>query len=231
MAGGKMYIESSNIASDYNGSEIGEYLGINLISSGNENEVNYLAGASGSMASGLHLNYTGGESPHYQIDRILSVGEIMFACEEDFGRVSMYKNSTYNVATSSVVMGAMANGDSLNLKAYYVAELVYDLLDFDPSVSITEIAGNVVCLTAYPNPSHGEVSLNYLIQKQGRVTINILDEAGRIVQTVFDGLQNAGTHQIIWDGKNETGAKAKAGIYFYSIQSNQHFGSGKIIMN
>ena len=230
MAGGKMYIESSNIASDYQNSELGEYLGISLISSGGDEEVSYLTGVANSMTSGLRLNYFGGDSPHYNIDRISSAGEMLFACEEGYDRVSMYKNSTYNVATSSVMMGAMANGDSLNLKAYYVAELVYDLLDYDPSVSITEIASNVECLTAYPNPSHGEVSLNYLIKKQGRVTINILDEAGRIVQSVFDGFQKKGIHQIKWDGLNETGVLVKSGIYFYTVQSNEYFESGKIIM-
>jgi hypothetical protein len=231
MAGGKVYIESSNIASDYQDSELGEYLGINTLSSGNENEVAYLNGTPNSMASGLQLFYAGGESPHYSIDRISSAGAIILACEENYGRVSMFKNSTYNVAASSVVMGAIANGDSLNLKPYYVAELVYDLLDYNPSLAVAEITSDIQNLNIYPNPSQGLVSMDYFLQKQGRILINISDESGRLVRTAFDGFQNKGLHQIIWNGQNETGTMAKPGIYFYTIRSDNDLQSGKIILD
>lgn len=38
--------------------------------------------------------------------------------------------------------------------------------------------------------------------------------AGRLVRTLADGLQTAGSHSIVWDGRNDAGAQVHGGVYF-----------------
>ena len=39
------------------------------------------------------------------------------------------------------------------------------------------------------------------------------DGLSRAVREVFDGWQTAGRHELAWDGRNNAGARAAAGIY------------------
>jgi hypothetical protein len=51
------------------------------------------------------------------------------------------------------------------------------------------------------------------------VDIDIYDVAGRLVTRLWGGLQTPGRHEIRWDGRNSSGERLAAGVYFARARS------------
>ena len=119
-------------------------LGIGYVGHGGDFEVNSLIGNPGSMMTDLNMNYFGGESPHYSVDRIETASyssELLFSSEDDFGRIIANETTEFKTVSSSIVLGAMANGDFLNMKPYVISEIVnyfLDLATMEQIINLTE---------------------------------------------------------------------------------------------
>ena len=107
-------------------------LGIEYVGPGGNFEVNSLLGNPASIMTDLDINYYGGTDPHYNVDRIETFSyssELLFSSEEEFGRVIANETTNFKTVSSSIVLGAMANGNFLNLKPYVISEIVNYFLD------------------------------------------------------------------------------------------------------
>jgi hypothetical protein len=83
----------------------------------------------------------------------------------------------------------------------------------------------------FPNPfwseatsrvaGNPETTIKYAIpaQPSGKVhmTLRIYNLQGQVVRTLVDEEKAPGRYQVVWDGKNEAGAKVASGIYLYTI--------------
>jgi hypothetical protein len=65
-----------------------------------------------------------------------------------------------------------------------------------------------------PNPARSHVALTYGLSRPGRVQMDILDVNGRLVRRMLDGVDQAGTRSITWEGVDDAGRTAAAGIYW-----------------
>ncbi|MEE9553087.1 MAG: T9SS type A sorting domain-containing protein [candidate division Zixibacteria bacterium] len=82
----------------------------------------------------------------------------------------------------------------------------------------------------YPNPFNAETKISFTIPKPGQVEISVFDILGRRVRKLIEGQYRSGTHDVIWDGKNDTGRILSSGIYFYAIQTEHYNQSKKMLM-
>lgn len=64
----------------------------------------------------------------------------------------------------------------------------------------------------FPNPSHGQTTLQYTLEKEARVSIQLRDLNGRVVRSVFEGRSDVGVHRL-----NEDLSNLPKGLYFYSV--------------
>ena len=64
-----------------------------------------------------------------------------------------------------------------------------------------------------PNPSRGEARLTLELASPGHAEVAVFDAGGRRVCTLLTGRLEAGRHPVAWDGADETGARAAAGVY------------------
>ena len=69
----------------------------------------------------------------------------------------------------------------------------------------------------YPNPFNTSTMILYELPKQSRATLEIYDILGRKVATLWDGSQEAGFHQLIWDA-----SEVSSGVYFYRLTAGDH---------
>ena len=52
------------------------------------------------------------------------------------------------------------------------------------------------------------------------MTLGVYDVAGRLVRTLLDGAhREAGPHAAVWDGRDDGGRGAAAGVYFYRLRA------------
>ena len=56
------------------------------------------------------------------------------------------------------------------------------------------------------------------------------DITGRIVNTLFNGVQEKGMNLISWDGKNQFNNEVSSGVYLYTIKTQFGILSGKMML-
>ncbi len=64
------------------------------------------------------------------------------------------------------------------------------------------------------NPFRGEARLAIDLPRAGGADLRVVDAAGRRVRRLATGPRAAGRHDVAWDGNDESGRRAPAGLYF-----------------
>lgn len=78
----------------------------------------------------------------------------------------------------------------------------------------------------YPNPTKLETWIPYQLVKNADVRLRIYDVSGHLVRDLSPGQQNAGVYRdrseaAYWDRRNSKGELVGAGIYFYTLETNE----------
>jgi len=80
------------------------------------------------------------------------------------------------------------------------------------------IGDGVLLGPAHPNPSTATSSVRGSFPEAGVARLAVFDVLGRRVRRIFEGPRNAGEFAAQWDGRDETGRAAPAGVYFYRLE-------------
>lgn len=81
-----------------------------------------------------------------------------------------------------------------------------------------------------PNPFNPTTSIRFDIPEQTHVKITIFDLTGRSVRTLLNGEKSAGVYRLIWDGRQDNGNPAAAGVYVYSLQTDRQIFNKKMLL-
>lgn len=71
-----------------------------------------------------------------------------------------------------------------------------------------------------PNPFSPATTISLDLPSAGRTRVAVYDVQGRLVKRLLDGWMPAGRHGIAWDGSDDHGRRAAAGVYFSRVESN-----------
>jgi len=71
----------------------------------------------------------------------------------------------------------------------------------------------------YPNPFNSKTRIQFDLPQTTDVSMSIYDTLGRLIRLLGQARYPAGTHGIIWDGKNSNASDAPSGLYFYRIET------------
>jgi len=72
-----------------------------------------------------------------------------------------------------------------------------------------------------PNPFSAATVIAFELDQPQPVAMDVLDVRGRLVRSMDLGLRSEGRHEIEWDGTDDGGRSAAAGIYFYRIRASE----------
>jgi hypothetical protein len=65
-----------------------------------------------------------------------------------------------------------------------------------------------------PNPFRDRAALQFNLARRGPVELAIFSVDGRRVRTLLNETRDAGSYRLVWDGTDERGHAAKAGMFF-----------------
>jgi len=82
----------------------------------------------------------------------------------------------------------------------------------------------------YPNPFNPSTNINFALPKAGNVTVSVYNVLGQEVTTLVNGELPAGSHTVVWDGRNGSGTVVSSGIYFYKIAAGDFNQTKKMMM-
>ncbi|MDZ7343201.1 MAG: T9SS type A sorting domain-containing protein [candidate division KSB1 bacterium] len=90
---------------------------------------------------------------------------------------------------------------------------------------------------SYPNPfslaggaAASKTQIPYGLPEESEVRLQIYDMMGRLTRQIMHTRQNAGWHQIEWDGRNEVGQPVTSGIYFVVLHAGEQTQTRKLIV-
>ncbi len=85
-------------------------------------------------------------------------------------------------------------------------------------------------LEVYPNPFNPKTLIEYRLERESFVELEIFDVSGRKVRSLARGVQEAGLHSREWDGRDEAGNRLASGMYLARIKSGDLVGDAKLIL-
>jgi hypothetical protein len=81
-------------------------------------------------------------------------------------------------------------------------------------------AGQLAFLApARPNPVTAATTIRFRLATPSQATLELFDAGGRRVRQLIDRELTAGVHEIAWDGKDDSGDRVSAGVYFYKLRA------------
>jgi len=179
----------------------------------------------------MKFYYLGGISPHYRVDRLKAEEATeLFASEEGQGRMFAYENNDYKVVSTSIVLAAIANSDSLNLKPYLMSEFVNFFLGYNPVTELQENIAQLIIGNSFPNPFSDQTSISYTVNKTSKVNIAIYDLKGQLIKQWNEEIKYPGNYRVIWDATNHQGDLVNNGYYFCKITSGDFTATKKLIV-
>lgn len=82
---------------------------------------------------------------------------------------------------------------------------------------------------AYPNPFINTIRIEYSIESQSHVELNIYNLAGQCINNLVNGEQEKGTYQVDWNGENSLRINLQSGIYFCKFIAGKECRTIKLI--
>ncbi len=82
----------------------------------------------------------------------------------------------------------------------------------------------------FPNPFNPGTTIRYYLPAAARVSLKVYDRAGRLIRTLENSFQAAGSKTVVWDGKNNLGQTVSAGVYLYKIKAGKFSQTRKAVL-
>jgi len=148
------------------------------------------------------------------------------------------------IYTFSLTEFGPSTGELINLDVDFIGD------DIDPTTAIRLTDFEIVTVDAYklnvdivgelpdqftlyqnyPNPFNTQTMISFDMPQSATVNITVYNVLGQMVQTLYDGYLDAGTHQLIWDGTSLSGDNVTSGVYFYRIQAENFDKTKKMLL-
>ena len=85
----------------------------------------------------------------------------------------------------------------------------------------------------YPNPFNANTEIKYSLPQAKLsydVELRIYDIRGKLVKTLVNENQAAGTYSVNWDGRDMNGQAISSGVYFYTLQADKFKATNKMLL-
>ena len=139
----------------------------------------------------------------------LLAGETYYACVRHYGGDTLSIGMSGRAKDQTVFVFENDNGTWFN-----VANIPMIRMNFDESIGIQEIVGNIGGLSAQPNPFADRTTIKFDLLEGDDVTLTLTDVSGRVVSEQHLGKLPQGAHQVQLEGAN-----MEAGVYFYTLRT------------
>lgn len=124
-----------------------------------------------------------------------------------------------------------SSGDPYNLGVSDPGEM--DVIHFDPSGvasdSVTAAAGTFLAPNV-PNPFSDSTTLRFRLGRPGRAAVLVAGASGRVLRHLGDRAFPAGYSELKWDGRNDSGRRLPAGIYFVKLQTDEAVKTRRVLL-
>ena len=87
------------------------------------------------------------------------------------------------------------------------------------SESVAEVPEQFALEQNFPNPFNPETTIRFTLDHSARVRLTVFDVVGRVARPLVDAPMAAGSHQVLWDGRDARGRSVASGTYLYRLEA------------
>lgn len=85
-------------------------------------------------------------------------------------------------------------------------------------------------LQNYPNPFNPSTAIAFEIPKREHVKLSVYNTMGQLVRTLMNTERPAGSHTVLWNGKDNQGREVASGVYFYELVTGSFSKTAKMLL-
>ena len=136
--------------------------------------------------------------------------------------ITIYEHGTLNlIATDQFYLNKLETDENIpDIPGGWEIEGMDDLAS-EPNT----VPGDFLIMSVYPNPFNPAANISYYLPEAAEIGIIIYDVQGKTVSVLADGWNNAGYHQVSFDGSG-----LSSGIYFSRLTSGDNTAVKKLIL-
>ncbi len=110
--------------------------------------------------------------------------------------------------------------------------LILDNIKVEEVNAVNDVSAErpVVLQQNYPNPFNPSTTISFSLFNQQNVTLKIYNSKGQVVKTLVNGNTAKGTHNVVWNGKDDNGKTVASGLYFYKLKTQQGTYNHKMLL-
>ncbi len=82
----------------------------------------------------------------------------------------------------------------------------------------------------YPNPFNPSTIIRYDLPEAGQVTLTVYDITGREITRLVNGVEDAGRHEVRFDGTGVRSGGIASGVYFYTVRAGSFTRTRKMVL-
>jgi hypothetical protein len=83
-------------------------------------------------------------------------------------------------------------------------------------------------ISAFPNPARGRTVLRYETSRAAAGEVGVFDVSGQRLRTLVSGPIEAGQNDVVWDGRDDSGAPVPSGTYYYMLRTGSLIEGGRV---
>jgi len=127
-------------------------------------------------------------------------GRLAFACVGDGARLVFRSRGEF--------------GGAMEVEEAVVVDRAY-------RVSDAGVRGTLIVALGrnFPNPFNSSTVVVYTIPEATHVKLEVYDLLGRVVKVLVNGVQDAGRHRLVWDGRDSSGRPVASGAYLIRLEA------------
>lgn len=113
------------------------------------------------------------------------------------------------------------------------APLIWAEVDSCVSASLASVGDGSAgprALRVTPNPVRDAATLAFSLAATADAHVEIVDVAGRRVRALMHARLGAGPHALLWDGRDDAGARVRAGAYFAVVRGGGRTVSRSLVL-
>lgn len=133
-----------------------------------------------------------------------------------------------SIITAETMIIHFNDGETVEFRIEDIVDIRFDFM--------TGILDNIVAevplesLKNYPNPFNPQTTISFHLNRPQKTRVEIFNIKGQIVRKLTDELLNEGSHQIIWDGRDNNSIPVATGTYFYRVKTEDNEYSKKMLL-
>lgn len=102
-----------------------------------------------------------------------------------------------------------------------IGAFVPDCPDEEPTAA-PELRTAPLSIAIAPNPFNAHTRISFTMTEAGPVRVAVYGVDGRRIRVLSTGSRAAGTHEVVWDGRDDRGASVASGAYVCRVQTRSH---------